>query len=306
VFFLASQRLLNEQLEAVTTIFGPGITPSALLQEVTKYRTSLDSLSRAVKSASDQFIAAGEPYKAIIEAEPNLKALNEQIKKSFSEFEPAIVAVKDPIQAANATRLFKSLAPGINNSSRTFVSLPLQFTKEESRLEINIQPRSDSTTLLQSYNTVLVFPTATHDQFWGISSGFYLSTPANESYSTIANIAADTTYSIVKEKPGKMEFGFNTMMRFGSRISTNVYWQAGIGPGVSVSDKVRPRMLIGTGLAFGQKHSILLDIGAVFGYYNVKSKAFENTDGYATEPKNITVSQIKTGAYFSISYLFLK
>lgn len=309
VLLLANQTVLNEQLEPRMNLFGRGISAADLLTRVTTYRTSLDTLSRWVVRASSSFSEARVAYATEIEAKPEFKSLDQQIKKSYLEFEPAIASVKTPLNADNISKVFSQYV-AIGNSGEFYRSLPIQFTSEISQVNVDITPRSENSGL-NPYRLQLTFPAKTFDKFWGVSSGFYLSTPANDAYSTRVNIEADTTYSLVAENSGKLEIGFNTMLRYGrrlraSKVDNNLYWHIGIGPGISVSDKVRPRMLLGTGLALGEDHTLVIDVGAIVGYYDVKSEVFNEPGPYAVMPEKATVSKLKGGFYFSIGYLFLK
>lgn len=299
---------LNNQTLSQSNPFGSPRTNSELLKAVLRQRKLLDILSVNIGNSYKQFRAASgsKEISEAISTTKELKELDEQIRKSYDEFEPAITKVRDVVNGENTFKLLSLLVAPLNQGNRTFKSLPFQLTKEETSLDIKITPR-DGTIGLQAYSTQIKFPIGYCKNFWGLSSGFYTSSPSNEAYSVQSNIVAkDTSYSILKERPGSFEIGFNTMLRRGWYIKEGFYWQVGIGPGFSVSDKIRPRMLLGTGAAFGDKHAVLVDIGLITGYYDVKSEVYQQDSSYKAIPSSIVVSQLKAGLYLSISYLFLK
>ncbi len=149
------------------------------------------------------------------------------------------------------------------------------------------------------------------NNFWGLSSGIFMGHPSDESYSIKTNISnLDTTYTFVNENPGNIELGFNTLIRRGWKISgcDNTLWHVGFGPGLTVTNKVKPRFLLGTGIGFGEDHSFLIDIGIIAGYYDVLSNVYANEDieNLHVLPSSYLVSKLRSGFYFSISYLFIK
>lgn len=299
---------LNNQVTSGTP-FGTIYPYSEITTKMFELRNSLDSLSESIVSIYKKYRSATEveAISKVLDGHKDLKTLDAEIRKAYDEFEPAISKVKEPINAENGPKLLNLLVSTYNSSGRQYKSLPIQFTDEQATLDINITPRNENSGL-QPFTTKIKFPLDDGERFWGLSSGFYVSYPSNEAYSIKTTINSDTTYSLSKEKPGKLEIGFNTMLRTGLKISKNknAFWQFGIGPGVSISNKVRPRMLIGTGPCFGEKHKILIDVGLVGGYYDVKSVVYDEGLEYQSAPTNVTVSKLRLGAYFSVNYLFGK
>ncbi|MEQ8361534.1 MAG: hypothetical protein RH948_01630 [Cyclobacteriaceae bacterium] len=287
--------------------FGTPSEKEKILINIFELRTSLDKLSDEVSLAYRRYqvAAGGKVIADAIEAKPKLKELDAQIRKSYDEFEPAIAKVKESFNGDNALKLLNLMVVA-SNKSDTYVSLPRQLTDEQTTLNVQIIPRTESTGL-QTYTTQLKFPIDLSRNFWGISSGFYASVPGNQAFSVKTLPAAtDTSYQLVDEKPGNVELGFNTMIRRGWYMSKNSFWHIGLGPGVSVADKVRPRMLFGTGAAFGDKHSIVIDLGLITGYYDMRSQVYETGKDYSIAPTIVTTSKLRVGGYFSIGYLFIK
>lgn len=300
--------------QTVTSVFNNVATPTQLLFQITGHQQTIGELQTRISKGFESYQKQIKTYQAEVADDKDLKALDEKIRNAYTEFNSAIEKVQAPVTAANVIKLWNLVLPVINNNSfnNTYTSIPQQFSKEKSIINIEVKPWHDSLRL-SSYKTRLEFPINNDKVFWGISSGFYFGTKANEYYSTKTSIVGapptDTTYSIIKEDPGKGEIGFNTMLRWGTRLTKkwdHTFFQFGIGPGVSVSDKIRPRMLLGIGLAFGDKHKFVFDYGYMLGYYDVKSKVYELATEYQANPATVTVSQLKTSCYFSVSYLFYK
>jgi hypothetical protein len=187
----------------------------------------------------------------------------------------------------------------------TYASLPLQFSKEQATVKITIAPR-ENTEAYQVYSTQIVFPII-QSEFWGVSSGFYGGWIHSEAYSTKrASTSTDSSYSIINEKPSQFEVGISAMVRRGWSLSEAAYLQIGIGPAVSIADKLKPRMMFGVGLAWGGKQKLVWDIGVVFGYTDKLSNAYTLHDQYKTKPDNLTVSVLQSGVYTSLSYVFIE
>jgi hypothetical protein len=95
------------------------------------------------------------------------------------------------------------------------------------------------------------------------------------------------------------------MVKYCTQLSKDyTYWQIGAGPGVTITDKVRARLMIGTGLAFGRNHTVLIDAGYIAGYTEQLSAIYQNNLNPAVAPGSVTVSKLSSGFYFSLAYLF--
>ncbi|WP_256010209.1 hypothetical protein [Desertivirga xinjiangensis] len=224
-------------------------------------------------------------------------------RKAYAEFSKVLEKGKASLSDSIVLGMVKPLIVFENNNSSTYSSLPLQFSKDETTLTLEIKPLRDDN-YLPAYKTTYTFPT-TKRSYVALSSGIFVSTLHNKAFSTKTTVSAtDTTYSLSGEQPGKFEFGSNVMLRFGVAIKDNVSWQFGFGPGVTVTNKIKPRALIGTGAAFGYKHKFLIDFGLSMGYVDVLSNVYDETTVYSTQPADVMVSRFKAGAYMSLGYMF--
>lgn len=270
-------------------------------------RARVFALEAKSRQAADNYTTLSAPYKALINETPGLKAKNEKALAASQELAKGIEAAKGSVSAENTRTLLDGLVNVINSSPHYYLSLPIQLTKDQTQLKINITPR-DEKLAVQSYSTKLLFPLQLKN-FWGVSTGFYGSWLRNDAYSTriLLNPRGDTAaYEIVKERPGRAEFGVSAMLRYGRQLSSGSFPVAihgGFGPALSIADKVRPRLMVGGGVAFGRRHKLLLDGGLIGGYVDRKSQVFD-TNPVPTKPDKITVSRLDVQGYIGLHYLF--
>ena len=83
----------------------------------------------------------------------------------------------------------------------------------------------------------------------------------------------------------------------------NLSIQFSFGPGVSITNKLRPRFLIGGGFSYGNKHRVALDVGFIIGEVNQLSRQVSKW-GVNDSTSKLTVSDIKIGGFLSLGYHF--
>lgn len=289
---------------------GTGLTKTKLQQlntDITTVRNAMIATEQRALRAFQNYTLLSSRYAALFATK--LKSDDEKLKLIQQELAKTFEAAKATVSAENVRKINEALVVILNNASRTYTSLPIQFTKDQSQLKISIVPR-DEKSMLQAYSTTLLFPLNTTN-FWGVSSGLYASGLHNEAFSvrTLLDSEQDTIpqYGLVQEKPGKAEFGVSAMVRYGWHKPTwPVGFQLGFGPGVVITDKIRPRMMAGIGPVFGQNHKLLVDVGLVAGYVDRRSTAYAQDGPYFAKPEQVTVPQLKVNGYFALHYLFLK
>ena len=302
LILLQKKYSIESQVEYDTIQARPSLDAfSSSFKTLEGVRSDLRSLEDHSINTVDEYSAKIKTHAANINNDDELKKDDADLRKSFIDILSAITKAQAVVSSDSTLKYISSTIYAANNSSRVFRSLPLQFAKEKTSIDITITPRKDDA-LLQTYTTRWVFPSE-GTFFWGVSSGFYWTGLYDEAYSTQQ---VDSTYFVVKENPGKAELGINAIFRFGNALnaSGDVGWQAGFGPAVSISTNVKPRLLGGVGLAFGTKNKILLDAGAIAGYSDRLSNAYQTGVPYRTRPGTLSVSTLKYSYYLSISYLF--
>ncbi len=271
-------------------------------------RANLISISDSVTYAEATYTAGTKPYTSEIQNTPGLKEADANLSAVYTAFVATLTKAREAVSPDNAYKFITSIVAVTNNQQRKYTSFPLQFNKDQNILVISATPRKDESGL-SPYSTSIAFPLK-HNDFWGVSSGIFFSTLYNRSYSTLRTVSTaathDTTYSIVSEQPSKIEFGVNAMIRHGWKDNANgTAFQVGFGPGVTVSDKVRPRVLLGLGIAQGKKkHKFIADIGTIVGYTEKLSVLYKENTAYPIAPSSVTVSKLNFGGYISIGYLF--
>jgi len=275
-------------------------------------RNEINTLDEQVRGAAATYRNETFNYSTTIADNKQLKANDSNLTTAYKSFAKKLDTAQSSLSSSKCTSYILSIANIQNSSSREYVFAEQQFSKEQSTLTIAITPRATTNSGLTGITTTWTFPLHQR-QFWAISSGFFVSTLYNQSYSTLKTTSADaknsavidTSFSIKSERPAKMEFGINTMIRYGVQISDNYsYWQFGVGPGATVTDKIRARLMIGTGLAFGRTHKFLIDVGYITGYTDQLSVLYKNNLNPQVNPGTVTVSRLSSGAYLSVGYLF--
>ena len=169
---------------------------------------------------------------------------------------------------------------------------------------VSITPR-DTKYNLQSYSTQIIFPLVPQRyNVTGIS--YYCSGLTDEEYSI--EKPTDTSYRYSFRSGTEGEGGLAASYRAGIKL-TKCPWlgfHASIGAGMSISKKIRPRILLGGGLSFGKKHMLAVDCGFIFGYVDRKNSTLDFTKTYSEKqrPEPIIVSQLERSCYLSVGYLF--
>lgn len=276
-----------------------------------KLRKTIDSLNKQIYGKLHYLNKEHLHYLSILS--PLLKLVKEE--DSYKEKRTLIDAVQLELtktyqellkntSSKTQKELLSSFITIKNHLAYRHISLPVPYLGNLKELDINIVPQSDSTSRLSDYSTKLYFPT-TKKTFWGISTGFYFAKDLNENYSVkeLLNADNDTIYNLIKEDSGKTEIGLKAMVRKGWKINKegNLFWNMGFGPGIKITDKVKPRIFLGTGFAFGRKNKLFADFGAVYMFYDKLSNAVDLLNN-RTKPESILVTATKVQYYFSIGY----
>lgn len=270
-------------------------------------RRDLNSLNDQIDQASVNYSQKIKPFTSIIQKNKDLSASDKKLKGADSLFNKTVAKALEVVSPDSILKFTMTIANVQNAATRRYETLPFQFLKDQGTLDLNITPRADNSPL-QPYFTSITFPVKQRE-FWGVSTGMYIGTLYNRAYSTEKSVNAqgDTAYVIRSEKPSKFEFGINAMVRYGRNFNArqdDLYWQVGFGPGVTVSDKVRARLLLGAGIAKGKRHKLLFDFGAIAGYTDQLSVLYKENDTYTIAPGPLVVDHLHVGGYFSIGYLF--
>ena len=227
-----------------------------------------------------------------------LKKINDKLKEANTELEKLL-------SLENYTKISSSLMSIVNNNAFEYKSLPIQHYEDLNEIKIAIKPR-DEKAQLPSYNTILRIPDY-QKSFWGVSTGFYITENLEENYSIVERMQdGETVFDLVGEDNSSEELGINTMVRYGVNISRknfkNIFWQFGFGAGITLNSKIKPRLLVGTGPAFGGKNKFFVDFGLIYVYHDKLSKVYE-LKGNTTQPEKFLVNSTNLNGYISLGYL---
>jgi hypothetical protein len=209
------------------------------------------------------------------------------------------------LSAENYGKFSAVLIGILNNLDFSYTTLPIQRYSDVNELLITLKPR-DKNAKLSGYSTILRMPDV-EKSFWGVSTGFYVTGNPERNYSVVARIEnGQTLYDFLEEDTASVELDINTMIRNGRRLGevydTPTFWHFGFGAGLRIDQKFKPRLMAGTGLAFGSKNKLFIDVGAVHMYYDTLSKAYE-LEGNTVLPKEFLVNATQINGYVSLGYL---
>jgi hypothetical protein len=281
-----------------------GLTVNDLYQSLRGISAELNSLDMETSDSYNEFLLEASACGRNKNSE-KFPAID-TIKKKYEDFIKTLGKAREAVSAENALKYINSMVLLLNNRARCYRSLPQQMTREQTRLKIEISPRSSAYNL-QNYSTEIIFPPRSipcWGYFWGVCTGFFLESGMdNEAYSV--RRPDDSTYGFVRESPGRYGFGVNSLLQFGVRVGdAPVFAQVCFGPAVAVSDNVRPRLHIGGGFSFFERRVLSVNGGANIGYRDKLSNSYDKDASYRAEPKGYKVSEIKTGIFISLGYLF--
>ena len=208
------------------------------------------------------------------------------------------------ISDENIFLLLKAVVTIENNSSSEYCSLPFQFIGEQAKVDVSIIPRYDSFNL-QSYSTQFRFP-LNNIEYNYVSPSYYFSSIHDEIYSSRdTSFGGSTQAYFIKEEKNSYEMGLATLFNKGEKFSKNQEWgwQLSLGVGVSMTKSIRPRLLFGGGLSYGNKHMIALNFGLIFGNVERLSSATPKNFILPKE-QSVTVSKLDCGIFLSVGYIF--
>ena len=150
--------------------------------------------------------------------------------------------------------------------------------------------------------------------FYGFGSGFFVDNLGDEQYVVqVADFVNPSKgYKIVAEDNNNKNN--QDIVRFGIMGSVNIgvypfrkynfFLQLFSGPGLSIENKLKPRLLIGGGLGFGEGNKFSLNGGVSIGQVRYLSKSLSTEANYTTAPEIKYFNTTKAGAFVSISYIF--
>ena len=246
-----------------------------------------------------------ENFKSFKEKEPDLyKEQVDSITKVTLRAKNEIKSIIDSISNSNIISLIKALLFLENNASHEYLSLPMQYTEDISKINLSITPKSTETGL-QQYSTALQVPTSSF--YAGVSASFYYNGFHNMAFSIIDTTLSDTTskYRIVNENLSKGEVGLAALLHVGFTPGNGILgFHASIGPALSLSSHPQPRLGVGLGVSIGVfKSKLTIDFLSMSGFVEEQSNSYAEGKYYTGKPQPI-VSRFRGTFGISLGYIY--
>ncbi len=306
--FVKAESFQNTMTTVQRNVFGA--VPSkkdvkATLTSFNEVRTVLLQIKENLVRENRQFLKVIATNEAAITNEGHLKASVSEIKTVYEALLKVSNALIAQLSAENYGTFSAVLIGVLNNLDFSYTSLPIQRYSDVNELNISLKPR-DKNAKLSGFSTVLRIPDYERF-FWGVSTGFYVTGNPENNYSVVERVEnGQSFYDFLEEDTASVELGINTLVRYGRRLGevldTPTFWHFGFGAGLSIDQKFKPRLMAGTGLAFGSKNKLFIDFGAIHMYYNTLSKAY-SIQGNTVLPKDFLVNATRINPYLSLGYL---
>ena len=245
----------------------------------------------------------------VFETDTKLPEADKKINEAHGLLKTKLEEARTKTNAENTKKILVTLSNVINNRQFKYTSLPMQLNGDQTTLKIKIEPRSD-TYALNSYQTEIVFPQR-RKSFIAAGSTFYLAWLEDEVYSaqkvidgTVSPI--DTSYTLVSENQAGFETGTSININFGWSLDDKSDWYLGIalGPGLSFTKTVRPRLLIGPSLYYGKRGKLVLGGGWILGYVDRLSNAVPSLNGLPEVPSTVVVSNFDVEGFVQLGYVY--
>ncbi len=306
--FVRAEDFQNTMTSVHRDLLGP--TPSkddikALLDSFEETKSEILDIKAELVQKNIQFLTVIETNKEALSKNKELKASAAEIKKVHESLVKASDDLMAQLSSKNYAQFSAVLIGILNNLDFSYTTLPIQRYGDATELVITLKPR-DKNAKLSGYSTVLRMPDI-EKSFWGVSSGFYVTGNPERAYSLVERVEnGQTFYDFLREDTAKAELGINTLIRYGRRLGevldTPTFWHFGFGAGLSIDQKFKPRLMAGTGLAWGGNNKLFVDVGAIHMYYDTISKAYD-LKGNTVLPEDFLVNATKLQGYFSLGYL---
>ncbi|MDT0641628.1 hypothetical protein RM553_02175 [Zunongwangia sp. F363] len=300
---------------------------------LTEYRNLNNSIQKSINSIENSTLVYDEfktNNKELINNNDDLKKTRNIVDEFKTDLDMVIKTIKKEITTEKYQELQKGLAMIVNHKDFSFASLPIQILEDGKKIDLTISPRDDATTLT-SYETSFRIPDKTKN-YWAVTTGLYLIDNLNQNYSIMTDIielepdtpteetegeteesegqeeepTEETIYSFVEEDRSKDEIGVKAMVQYGWYLTEtflgDFYVNLGIGAGLSITEKPKPRFFFGPGVSFGDKNKFTIDFGGAYIFYDKLSNGYNTTDEYRSKPTDYLVTQSQIKGYIGVGY----
>jgi hypothetical protein len=264
---------------------------------------AVKELRTRIQKSSDSYDGLSYAIKESINKYESLAAKDKTIKSSFIRLQGFTTDLLSSITADKVYELLMPLVSIQNNAKNTYTSLPMQFMGNQANIKISVVPRDEKLNL-QTYNTQIVFPVK--KTYADIGLSYYVSKLCDSAYTIVETVSPDTSYSVKKEQSDGYEMGLTALLRVGKKFGgkENFGGHISMGAGISISNKVKPRLFAGAGLSYGEKNMIALDAGAAMGYVDRLSDGVTVSTDYQFKPETIIVSKPDIRLFIALGYIY--
>jgi hypothetical protein len=277
------------------------------LERIQDIKAKLDSQKSTLQSSNQAFQSSTSilDFSEVIQSSTLLKTSQTELEETYKKLIANIEKLNTEINGENYKTSVNALSNyELKSIPVAYQSLPMQMVKEQKEIKISIKPK-DENSGLPSWESTYFIPGPT-SQYAGTGASFYFSGLRNENFSTIKtiNVSGDTTLRLVQEDREIGEIGTAVIFRLG-KLSENrvVGYHVSVGPGISLSDKPKPRLLFGGGLSIGKTHGFSIETGGIAGFVNKKSNVYELEQDYI-EIENPTVTKLDLNIFLSVGYIY--
>lgn len=277
------------------------VTSSYILEEVEKINKSILEVKEEIEKNEVEFSKIKDENNSCIKSNKKYKTTVEFLEKLITESKAKIIEFLDTTKSENVEKLIKSISSLVKVNE--FRSLPVQYLAENSKIKIKITPREEGSSL-SKYSTSVIVPKFKLKNQWSVGTSFYYSNLKSGSFSILGEeINGSQGYRIIPEIESKSEIGVATLARLTMKSKEgSTGYNIIFGPGININKNIRPRLLIGGGLSFGDKNNISFDFGGIIGYVDKKSNIVDLNKIYQSKPVNTTVTRLDYGFFISIGY----
>lgn len=225
------------------------------------------------------------------------------IDKQYQKIDSLLIICSNLINLNNIRSNVIDLINYSNNNIRSYTSLPIQYNGKEIDITLELTPR-DTIFRLQKYITKFTIPTY-RNYYFASGASLYGSLLSDQAYVLINDQSTNSYYIIEETNHSKSEIGMYLHANLMYNIIDDFNIGLSIGPGVSITNKVRPRLLSGLQLAYGRRNKLVFGIGGILGEVEVLRSFFSTQTSYPEMPTNIMINKLKCSYYTSLGIIHL-
>lgn len=274
-------------------------------QEAYSLRSDLKDLTELIKKDQEAFKnMLNDNIKKYLKTEAEATARKDKILTAYNELLKKINELSNQL---SADKILAMLSPILfMDKPQEYKSFPIPFTGDLTTLTITKTPR-DTTGFLDEEKLTITFPLKRDLEYWNVGTSFYYSGLGNDRITAVAKPVNDSTivYNLYDEGRSSSEIGIAANFRYGTKLKNceKLGIHFAVGPGISIDKDIRPRLLTGIGLSYGDKHNVVVDFGGIFGFVERQSSSIDFSTDYPEIPQT-TITKLKSSCYLSLGYTF--